>query len=240
MRAPLLLSAVLLAGVAGCGDEGGEAGSAAAPPAIAAAAEGPSSAAARPAPAPVSSPSPPPAVVAEGDGRLVVVPGDGPVSGTGTPTAYVVEVEGGLGVDAAAFAAEVEQVLADPRSWGAEGRRAMRRVSSADTPDGEVAFRVALSSPRTTDRLCAPLRTVASYSCASGDRAVLNAKRWLTGAESYAGRLTQYRQYLVNHEVGHTLGHGHEGCPGEGEPAPVMLQQTKGLAGCAHNAWPYP
>jgi len=69
---------------------------------------------------------------------------------------------------------------------------------------------------------------------------VLNLARWVTGAPSYAGRLTEYRQYLVNHEVGHTLGRGHERCPGPGRPAPVMLQQTKGLAGCARNTWPYP
>ena len=157
------------------------------------------------------------------------------MSGPGAPAPYVVEVEGGLGVDPAAFAREVEQVLGDPRSWGAGGRRALQRVDG-----GDVAFRVALASPATTDRLCAPLRTNGYFSCGTGGRAVLNSARWLTGADAYPASLAAYRQYLVNHEVGHLFGRGHEPCPGPGQPAPVMMQQTKGLDGCTPVSWPYP
>ena len=73
-----------------------------------------------------------------------------------------------------------------------------------------------------------------------GERAVINLARWATAVPDYQGDVATYRQYVVNHEVGHALGQGHEPCPGAGQPAPVMQQQTLGLEGCTKNAWPYP
>ena len=224
-RAGLLLATALVA-VPGC---------AASPPAPAAAPAAGRVVAREPVrPALPASPTAVP-VAQRGDGDLDVVPGGSAPSGTGPVTTYVVEVEGGLGIDARGFAAAVDATLADPRSWGAGGRRSLQRVDG-----GDVDVRVVLASPRTTDRLCAPLRTGGYFSCANGARAVVNAARWLTGAPSYRGRLEDYRAYVVNHEVGHALGRGHERCGGAGKPAPVMLPQTKGLQGCTANAWPYP
>jgi hypothetical protein len=170
-----------------------------------------------------------------GNGRLVVVPGSSKVLGRGPVLRFMVEVEGGLGVDRVAFAHVVERVLSDPRSWGGSGGVGFRRVSR-----GPASFRVTLASPQTTDRLCLPLQTNGSFSCYMVGRAVLNARRWHQGADTYAGRLRAYRTYVVNHEVGHALGEGHVGCPAAGHEAPVMMQQTKGVAPCRANAWPYP
>lgn len=232
MRRPL--SVLVLAAAAfltGCAESGPQAAEQSAAPTASPTPSASATPSASPAP-PAPSPTP---VVAAGDGRLDVVPGRGAVSGPGEAAPYVVEVEGGLGVDPVAFAREVEQVLGDPRSWAAGGRRALQRVDG-----GDVAFRVALTSPATTDRLCAPLDTNGYFSCGTGGRAVLNAARWLTGANAYPGPLPAYRQYLVNHEVGHLFGRDHEACPGAGQPAPVMMQQTKGLQGCTAVSWPYP
>lgn len=66
---------------------------------------------------------------------------------------------------------------------------------------------------------------------------VLNSDRWLHATPTFED-IDEYRAYLVNHEVGHFLGHGHAVCPGQGQPAPVMLQQSMDLGGCHPNAWP--
>jgi len=172
-----------------------------------------------------------PVVPQQASGTYAVAPAsDAPVP-SGAVT-YRVEVERGLPFRARAFAHAVDRTLADPRSWPARTGRPMVRV------EGEAALRVVLPSPRTTDRLCAPLTTKGKVSCRNGDDVVINAWRWAEGAASYDGDLAAYRLYVVNHEVGHGLGHGHLPCKGKGDPAPVMLQQTLGLHGCVANPWP--
>ncbi|MCW2616403.1 MAG: uncharacterized protein JWN08_3397 [Frankiales bacterium] len=215
----LLLSAVLLGGCSGSEPP--------TPKAVAAAVRSPS---------PPASPPPSPAavVVERGSGAFSTVPGGSSTTGAGPLLTYRVELEAGLGLDPVGVARSVDTTLADPRSWTSGGRRSLRRVA------GEADLRVSLASPATVDRLCAPLRTLGRYSCANGDRVVLNVARWLTGVPAYEGRLEEYRDYLVNHEVGHVLGFGHAPCPGAGQVAPVMLQQSIGLDGCTRGPWPYP
>ena len=58
--------------------------------------------------------------------------------------------------------------------------------------------------------------------------------------ENWDTSLVAYRQYLVNHEVGHAIGMGHQDCPGIGQLAPVMMQQSKTIGECAPNSWPFP
>jgi hypothetical protein len=169
-------------------------------------------------------------------GRLVIVPGNSTRSGPGPLRRYHVEVEAGIHIDRRWFASRVHQILADRRSWGGSRRFSFRRVG----PRGRAHFRVALTTPSMTDRLCYPLITGGIYSCAAGRRAVLNLMRWRRGADAYRRNLRGYRIYLVNHEVGHLLGHGHSSCPRAGARAPVMMQQTKGVAPCRANPWPLP
>ena len=147
---------------------------------------------------------------------------------------FDVRVEHGLGVDADQAALLMARVLDDERSW-----RGLERVRFQLVPRGAKAdLHAYVATPGTTDRLCAPLLTRGSVSCQNGVRVVLNAKRWVGGAKAYGRDTVGYRRYLVNHEFGHALGHQHVRCPGRGRPAPVMLQQTKGLDGCRANPWP--
>ncbi len=147
---------------------------------------------------------------------------------------YDVRVEDNLDVDPEDAARQIETVLNDKRSWRGSGRWRFQLVSSAS----EASLHAYIVTPGTTDRLCAPLLTRGAVSCQNGDKVVLNARRWLLGADSYGSDLAGYRRYLINHEFGHSLGYQHVTCPGRGKPAPVMMQQTKGLGGCRKNPWP--
>ncbi len=178
--------------------------------------------------------------VEQGNGSLAVVDGSSPVYGTGPLSRFIVEVEDGIEVDGPAFAEAVTQTLGDPRSWGAGGRMSFQRVGAAEAAAGQFEFRVSLVSPGSMERYCPGVGTGGYTSCRYGDRAVINLARWATAVPHYDGDIATYRQYVVNHEVGHALGNGHVDCPGAGQLAPVMLQQTLGLQGCVKNAWPYP
>ena len=178
--------------------------------------------------------------------KKVVVPATGPgtydaagervkpASNAGRLIRFHVKVEKNLDISADQAAEVIAGILNDRRSWRGTARVRFELVSG-DSDRAELHAYIV--TPGTTDRLCAPLRTRGEVSCQNGNRVVLNAKRWLLGAKSYGTDLTNYRRYLVNHEFGHYLGHGHVDCPGRGKLAPIMLQQTKGLGGCRRNPW---
>ncbi len=168
------------------------------------------------------------------NGRLDVVSGGSEVVGTGKVWRFRVEVEAGLAIDHTCFAEEALRILNDERGWGADGKRTFQWVDGSAAYD----FRLILASPKKTDLECAPLPTGGIYSCRNGVKVVLNQWRWQSGAAPFGNNLTVYRQYLVNHEVGHRLGHGHRGCSSSGAPAPVMMQQTKFVSPCTINGWP--
>lgn len=167
-------------------------------------------------------------------GTITVVKGSSRAPGSGKVYRVRVEVESGLELDRQKFAAFVLDTLNDRRSWTEKGRRTFART------DGPADIRVVLASPEKSAAICRPLQTFGKLSCRHGDQAVLTMYRWVRGIPGYKGDLAGYRHYVVNHEVGHALGHAHEYCAGKGKRAPLMMQQTKGLLGCRPNPWPYP
>lgn len=196
-----------------------------------------------------------------------IVPGTSPKIGQGTEKTftYTVEVEDGL--DTASFGGDegfarmVSETLANPKSWTHNAQFAFLRVDNDS--EGPPDFRVSLTSPLTIREGCGydiPLEASCFNPAYLGDQArvFINEARWVRGATSFQGDIGSYRQYVVNHEVGHAIGYRqHEPCPENGALAPIMMQQTFSTSNndgarfdpdsvkadnltCRFNPWPYP
>nr|WP_093781529.1 DUF3152 domain-containing protein [Streptomyces sp. yr375] len=171
-----------------------------------------------------------------GPGTFTTAAGSSGKVGKGTALRYRVDVEDGLDLSAADVARQVEHILVDRRGWTADGHSAFQRVSGGDTD-----FVVRIATPGTVDKICGEygLDTGGEVNCSVAENVMVNLKRWLLATPVYAKDVTAYRALIINHEVGHFLGHNHVGCPGPGRPAPAMMQQIKGMNGCVPNVWPY-
>jgi hypothetical protein len=188
---------------------------------------------------PDALPAPVAGVPDKGAGTFAFATGTGAVLGSaGTLRRYRVAVENGAGLDATAFAAQVDAVLGDPKGWTAGGKWKFQRVPQSAAFD----VTIYLATPTTTDQICVTggLHTQKVLSCRLPGQVVINLARWVGGVSDYGAPQATYQQYALNHEVGRDLGFPNEACPGNGQPAPVMQQQTLGLDGCVANAWPYP
>jgi hypothetical protein len=178
----------------------------------------------------------------QGNGTFRTLPGTTPVIGSGPLHRYTVDVENGVtGVDLDAFAAQVDKVLDDPKSWTHSGL-SLQRVDS-----GPADFHVTLVSSMTVRSLCGyELQIETScYAPDKGSRVVENVARWVRGDQAYIGDLNAYHIYMINHESGHALGHIHSHVCLSNGLAPVMMQQTIGLKAvngqiCQANPWPFP
>jgi uncharacterized protein DUF3152 len=200
-----------------------------------------------------------------GDKTWHVVPGTTPQFGQGTAKVfrYTVEVENGIdptmfGGDNA-FAQMVDQTLSNPKGWTHNPQFAFIRIDQ-----GKPDFRISLVSPVTVREGCGyEFRLETScYNPSFGpdrqSRVFINEARWVRGAVPFEGDVGSYRQYVINHEVGHAIGYvRHEACDVQGGLAPVMMQQTFSTSNddaakfdpdvvkadgktCRFNPWPYP
>ncbi|MET2714625.1 MULTISPECIES: DUF3152 domain-containing protein [Streptomyces] len=190
-----------------------------------------------PEPEPEPDPEPEPIdIPPTGPGTFRTAPATGHQVGEGTVRRYMVQIEDGIDLDPVETAEEIETILADPRGWTTDGVSAFQLAE-----EGPVDFTVKVATPGTVDDICGEygLDTGGEVNCQVGQTVVVNLLRWMEGSPQFPGPVTEYRALIINHEVGHRLGHGHEGCPEEGALAPAMMQQIKGLNGCVANAWPY-
>lgn len=135
------------------------------------------------------------------------------------------EVDPDVEYDPDRFRQEVMIYLHDPDGWAQK----YTFVYAATGP----ATRIRLAS-RSSIRAAGCEEDELSCAILGGTDIWLNADRWMRGAPRSKLPLDEYRQYMVSHEMGHSLGHEHARCPGSG-PVPVMVQQTKGIGACTPN-----
>lgn len=145
---------------------------------------------------------------------------------------YSIETDGAVVSSVDELAGVAAQTYLDPRGWAGAGIEFQRVESGAD-------FTLVLANANAVPSY-APGVCDAIYSCQAGRYVVLNDDRWSQGSPNWPGSLGAYRQMVLNHETGHWLGLGHAVCPGTGELAPVMQQQSIDMQGCAPNSWPLP
>lgn len=145
---------------------------------------------------------------------------------------YSVASRGTISADLEQFATSAQATFDDPRGWRAAGITFRRVPTGGD-------FTLWLSQAELVPSFGPPCTV--NYSCRVGRNVIVNEARWRLTTPVWTGAgasLEDYRHLVVNHETGHWLGFDHLTCPGPGQPAPVMQQQSKGLNGCLPNPWP--
>lgn len=170
-------------------------------------------------------------VAAEQVARAASKPSRGNVSGR--TVTYTIRTQGKTRSNLAEFASQASQTLNDRRGWSQLGMVFKEVKSGGD-------FNLVLAEPAYLGMLAG---CSAEWSCRVGVSVIINDDRWQGATTAWnraGGGIRDYRHMVINHEVGHWLGHGHSGCSAPGAYAPVMLQQSINLGGCKFNPWPLP
>lgn len=145
---------------------------------------------------------------------------------------YNVITRGTISASVATFKKQAQQTYDDPRGWRAMGVK-FKRVKKG----GDFTLVLAQASKVPSfSSFCS-----STYSCRVGRYVVINQTRWTMATPVWnakGGSSRGYRHMVINHETGHWFERGHASCGGKGQLAPVMQQQSKGLAGCKINPWP--
>lgn len=138
---------------------------------------------------------------------------------------YTIITRGDTRSDLTEFAAQAQQTLSSPRGWSQLGI-VFKRIPSGGS------FQLVLSEASQVPTFSSACS--AQWSCRVGSSVIINDDRWSGATDAWngaKGSLRDYRHMVINHEVGHWLGHGHAACAAPGMYAPIMLQQSISLQG---------
>lgn len=150
---------------------------------------------------------------------------------------YCVASKGEVG-DLTEFSDTVFSTLNDPRGWPRAGA-VFQEADGTDPNACSMTLTLAAADQMTSfSTECSD-----EYSCRVGNDVIINIDRWNNATEGWlnaGGTVERYRTMVINHEVGHRLGHldNELTCPAVNQPAPLMQQQSMDLLGCVPNEWP--
>jgi hypothetical protein len=156
-----------------------------------------------------------------------------PATATKRTITYDITSRGTIHGDLPEFRRIVSETLNDSRGWN------RANVTFKEVTTGAMLHIILASgsSVKAASSGCSAL-----LSCRVGSLVLINDDRWQLGSDSYNSLglpLLSYRQMVINHEVGHYLGHDHiTTCENGTNLAPVMLQQSTGLRNCKPSSWP--
>ncbi len=132
----------------------------------------------------------------------------------------------------------IQRILDDPRGWRGQN---YIFVDVDDITEADVIISKE-SSARMKRRFTAPelygLSVTTRYTDGRPAEIWIHADNWNKVPPDFVGSKRLYREYVIQHEMGHVLGYNHERPINISELCPVMYQQTKGTRGiCKSNPW---
>ncbi len=153
-------------------------------------------------------------------------------SGAKKEVTYTISTKGNVRSNLSEFSKLVNETLNDNRGWARMG------IVFKEVKEGG-SFNLVLSQAELMSSFSSGCD--ADWSCRVGSSVIINDNRWSGATAAWnkaGGDIRNYRHMVINHEVGHWLGHGHLNCSGVNNPAAVMQQQSIDLQGCTFNPWP--
>lgn len=139
------------------------------------------------------------------------------------------------------FSKKIIKTLKDPEGWESVDKIRFKYVSPKKFKEirSKNKIFIRLSTNRTISDICGFDPKERLSCCDMLTREVfINFHRWKHGAKPSKLNIYDYREYVINHEVGHAIGRLHTGCPCMGCSAPIMMQHTISIGKCSPNSKP--